>query len=113
MYKYTGNGIMVGIDYEDNGYCSVDETSFVNAFNYVFSTSYSLIEEIDNDGRAGSWNSPDNTDEATLNGDEVYGVRGIVIATQESAIGNLERVLFVLGRDAREFSGDVHLSCFQ
>lgn len=112
MYVYEGTGYLIGIDYEQDDGNSVCETDLVNAFNELEGSDAEMMEDIDDWGDYGDWNSPDNTSEATLNGEEVYGSRGVLIATIPSTCSKVERLLEAMELNPKDFYGSVFVECY-
>ena len=118
MYTYSGQGYLVPIVYgthaETSEYDGVVEEDFLAAYAAVVGDECEYIEEIDDAMVAGDWNSPDNTSEATLDGDERYGERGYMIALDESpkTTKTLAAILIELGLDPESFHGYVNVECY-
>ena len=114
MYVYEGLGYLVGIDYKQTDGNSVAESDFTDAFYRATGLDVESMEEIDDAMTAGDWNSPDNTSEATLDGEEVYGSRGVMIALDSSPETTecLTEVLRELRLDPENFHGYVFVECY-
>lgn len=79
-YTYTGTGIVISI--ADAG----GEEVFLGAVNEVFDCDFTDMQEFANGSPFGEYESPDNIDEARVNGNPVETLDGVCIVSDAKRV---------------------------